>query len=136
MVIEGDARGPIIALREPLSFWGGLDAATGRVMDRWHPDHDADLSGRLLVMERGRGSSSGASVLAEAIRLGTAPAAILMHARDPIVTIGALVAIELYGKVCPIALIEDEVAFRALAAAPAARLAGTGPQGLITLSDR
>jgi len=54
-------------------------------------------------MPSGRGSSSASSVLAEAIRLGTAPAAILLGAPDPIIAVGAIVARRLYGKVCPLA---------------------------------
>jgi predicted aconitase with swiveling domain len=57
-------------------------------------------------MPSGRGSSSASSVLAEAIRLGTAPAAIFLTAPDPIITVGAIVARKLYGKTCPILVCE------------------------------
>jgi hypothetical protein len=100
----GRANGPTIVLQEPLSFWGGLDAASGTIIDRWHPQHGAILSHRILVMKAGRGSSSGSSVLAEAIRLGTGPAGIVLLTRDAIVTVGAMVAAELYGKPCPVVL--------------------------------
>ena len=49
-------------------------------------------------MTAGRGSSSGSSVLAEAIRLGTGRAGIVLLTRDAIVTVGAMIASELYGK--------------------------------------
>ena len=52
----------------------------------------------------GRGSSSGSATLAEALRLGKGPAAILMLERDAIVVVGAMVAAELYGLACPVAL--------------------------------
>ena len=55
-------------------------------------------AGRILVMRAGRGSSSGSSVLAEAIRAGTAPAAIVLAERDAILAVGAMVAAELYGR--------------------------------------
>ncbi|HEX6989595.1 MAG TPA: DUF126 domain-containing protein, partial [Bacillota bacterium] len=55
-----------------------------------------------LLMPGGRGSSSSSTVLAEAIRLGTGPAAILLTERDAIIALGALVAGELYGRVCPV----------------------------------
>lgn len=116
-LVPGEVEGEAFRLAEPLSFWGGYDAADGRVSDRWHPDHGTVLAGRVVLMERGRGSSSGASVLGEAIRLGTAPAALVMRERDPIVTVGALVALELYGRACPIVVVEDAAAFAALARA-------------------
>ena len=37
MLIAGEARGTVLALDEPLSFWGGFDAETGTVIDRAHP---------------------------------------------------------------------------------------------------
>ncbi len=58
-------------------------------------------------MRAGRGSGSGSSVLAEAIRCGTAPSAIVMTSRDAIVMTGALVAAELYGRHCAIMLLEE-----------------------------
>lgn len=105
-LVAGGAEGEVFVLAEPLSFWGGLDAATGAIIDRWHPQCGAVLTGKVLLMERGRGSSSGSSVLAEAIRAGTGPAAILLLTRDAIVTVGALVAAELYGRACPVVMVE------------------------------
>jgi predicted aconitase with swiveling domain len=103
-LVPGRAEGPSFVLREPLSFWGGLDAASGRIIDRWHPQDGDVLSGHVLVMAAGRGSSSGSSVLAEAIRLGTGPAGIVLLTCDAIVTVGAMVALELYGQPCPVVL--------------------------------
>jgi len=110
----GEGEGAPLKLDEPLSFWGGLDPATGLVIDRWHAQAGACVAGRVLLMPGGRGSSSGSAALAEAIRLGNGPAAILLTRRDPIVIVGALVAAELYGASCPVALVKD---FDALAGA-------------------
>jgi predicted aconitase with swiveling domain len=65
------------------------------------------VAGRVLMMPGGRGSSSGSATLAEALRLGKGPAAILMLERDAIVVVGAMVAAELYGLACPVALKRD-----------------------------
>ncbi len=101
-LVAGEARAEAVVLDEPLSFWGGLDPATGRVIDVHHPQHQADVRGRILVMPSGRGSSSSSSVLAEAIRAGTAPAGIVLRESDPIVALGAIVAHELYGLAIPV----------------------------------
>ena len=98
----GEAEGLALVLAEPLSFWGGIDASTGRIIDRHHPDLGACITGTILVMPGGRGSSSSSSVLAEAIRRGTAPAGIVLAVPDPILTVGALVAESLYDVRCPI----------------------------------
>jgi predicted aconitase with swiveling domain len=101
-LVAGRATGIALVLGEPLSFWGGLDPATGRLIDVHHPRHGALVTGRVLVMPGGRGSSSSSYVLAEAIRAGTAPAAIVMREADQIVALGAIVARELYGTETPV----------------------------------
>lgn len=98
----GEAEAPALVLSEALSFWGGIDVETGRIIDHSHPDRGTSVTGLILVMPGGRGSSSSSSVLAEAIRRGTGPAAIVLSIPDPILTIGALVAQALYGVRCPI----------------------------------
>ena len=102
VLVAGEAAGPALVLEAPLSLWGGLDPHTGRVSDHHHPQVGATVTGRVLVMPAGRGSSSSSSVLAEAVRLGTAPLAILLAEPDEILVLGALVAEELYGRTCPI----------------------------------
>ena len=96
------ARGVAVVLSEGLSLWGGMDPATGEVVDPHHPQRGAKLAGRVVIMPSGRGSSSSASVLAEAARTGTAPAAIVLAEPDLILEIGAAVAEELYGVHIPI----------------------------------
>lgn len=102
VLVAGEASGVALVLDEPISFWGGLDPATGRLIDVHHPQAGEVVTGRVLVMPSGRGSSSSSSVLAEAIRAGTAPAAIVLREPDPIVALGSIVARELYGTRVPV----------------------------------
>ncbi len=99
---SGMAEAEMIVLSTPLSFWGGIDAVTGRIIDHSHPDLGREIAGRILVMPSGRGSSSSSSVLAETIRRGTGPLGIVMARPDPILTVGAIVARSLYDLRCPI----------------------------------
>lgn len=101
-LVPGIGRGQALVLDQPLSFWGGVDPATGEVIDVRHPQRGANIAGRVLVMPSGRGSSSSSSVLAESVRAGTAPAAIVLAEPDPILALGAIVARELYGREVPI----------------------------------
>lgn len=105
VLIAGEARGPVVALSAPLSFWGGVHEREGTIIDVHHPQHGAAIAGRVLVMPSGRGSSSSSSVLAEVIRAGVGPAAIVLATPDPILVIGALVAEALYGMVVPIVVL-------------------------------
>lgn len=102
ILAPGTASGAALRLDEPLSLWGGLDPATGRVIDPHHPRHGDELSGRVLLMRAARGSSSSSSVLAEAVRSRHAPAAILLGEPDLILAVGSVVAAELYGRRVPV----------------------------------
>jgi uncharacterized protein len=106
-LVAGEAAGPALVLEAPLSLWGGMDPHSGRVGDHHHPQFGASVSGRILVMPSGRGSSSSSSVLAEAVRLGTAPLAILLAEPDEILVLGALVAQHLYGRTCPVLVLPE-----------------------------
>jgi uncharacterized protein len=101
-LVDGRAAGTALVLSEPLSFWGGLDARKGTISDERHPQRGQSVQGKVLVMPGGRGSSSSSSVLAEAIRGGTGPAAILLPRPDEIVALGALVIGLLDGTNCPV----------------------------------
>ncbi|TCC33741.1 aconitase X swivel domain-containing protein [Kribbella sindirgiensis] len=100
----GTATGTPIRLTAPLSFWGGTDNE-GRIVDAHHPQCGAVLTGRVVLMESGRGSSSASSVLAEQIRARTAPAAIILSRPDPIIPLGALIAAELYDLNLPVVVV-------------------------------
>lgn len=105
----GTASGRPLRLAEPLSFWGGFDATTGAIIDVHHPQRGEVLGGRVVLMPAGRGSSSGSALLAEALRLGTAPAAIVLGRVDQIIALGAVVGEELYGVGCPVVSVEGEL---------------------------
>lgn len=97
--------GPAVVLEEPLSLWGGLDPATGLIIDAHHPQHGVQVGGSMLVMPSGRGSSSSSSVLVEAVRRHTNPVALLLFETDEILILGAIVARALYGVSVPVALL-------------------------------
>jgi len=102
VLVEGSATGRALVLKEPLSFWGGVDPATGEIVETGHPQRGEVVTGRILILPSGRGSSSSSTVLVEAIRTGTAPAGIVLGEPDDIIVIGALVAAELYGMTIPV----------------------------------
>jgi predicted aconitase with swiveling domain len=103
---DGSGEGPALVLDEPLSFWGGLDPASGLIIDQRHPQVGQSITGTVLVLTTGRGSSSSSTILAEALRVGTGPAAILLCEADEIVVLGALVAELLDGHSIPVVLLD------------------------------
>jgi uncharacterized protein len=103
VLIAGSARGPLLRLKAPISFWGGIDAASGAIVDPRHPDHGRCITGTILALPATIGSSSSASVLLELIHSGRAPAALILVEPDAILLIGAIVAREM-GWPAPAAL--------------------------------
>jgi len=103
----GVAEGEVLLLTEPISFWGGVDHH-GEIIDVHHAQHKAKMTNKILVMPSGRGSSSATAVLAELIRTGDGPLAIIMLQCDTILVIGALVSAEIYGISMPIVELDQE----------------------------
>ncbi len=112
-IVAGTARGEALVSREPLSFWGGYDQETGEIIDRRHPLSGQNAAGRILVLPHSRGSSTTTAVLLEALRAGTAPAAIVTTAEDSFFALAGVVAEEMYGSGIPI-LSVDQAAFERL----------------------
>ena len=129
-LVAGRASGIALVLDEPLSFWGGLDPETGELIDTHHPQRGVVLTDRVLVMPSGRGSSSSSYVLAEAIRAGKAPAAIVLREPDGIVALGAIVARELYGSTIPVIVLSIE-AYEAIADGLAVEVHGADDEATV-----
>jgi len=105
-LVAGEASGLVLASAEPLSFWGGYDARTGEIIDRRHPLSGQMAAGRVLAVPFTRGSSTTAQVLLEAVRAGTAPAAIVTAQVDAFVSLASIVADELYQRPLPIVVLD------------------------------
>ncbi|OWJ67882.1 aconitase X [Inquilinus limosus] len=120
-LLSGTASGPVVAMAEGLSFWGGVDAATGMVIDVHHPRRGAALAGAVVLMPTSRGSCSGSGVLLELAMAGRAPAALVFSEPEDTLTLGAIVAAELAGRVIPVLRL-PAAAFAAVAAAGTASI--------------
>nr|WP_290129070.1 aconitase family protein [Hoeflea alexandrii] len=103
MFVQNDTRGDVLTCREGLSFWGGVDPDTGRIIDTHHPDHGAMLAGRIVLMPTSRGSCSGSGVLLQLARNGKAPAALVFREAEDILTLGAIISARLFDR--PIAVL-------------------------------
>jgi hypothetical protein len=101
-VVPGRASGIALVSAEPLSFWGGYDAKTGEILDRRHPLSGQFAAGRVLVIPFTKGSSTTTQVLLEAIRSGSAPAAIVSRGEDAFLSLASIVADEMYRTPIPV----------------------------------
>jgi predicted aconitase with swiveling domain len=107
-LVAGTGEGTALVSEEPLSFWGGVDPATGEIIDRRHPLSGQVIAGRVLVLPYSRGSSTTSTVLMETIRAKTAPAGIIASTVDPVLALGAIVAEELYHYTVPVVVLDEE----------------------------
>jgi predicted aconitase/predicted aconitase with swiveling domain len=107
-LVTGAAQGALLFADVGLSFWGGVDSASGEVIDRHHPLSGEHLAGRVLAIPSGRGSCTGSSVLMELISNGHAPAALVLAEPDEILTLGVLVAQVIFARSLPVLCIGRE----------------------------
>ncbi|KWD58016.1 aconitase subunit 2 [Burkholderia ubonensis] len=133
-LVAGNAFADVLVLDKPLSFWGGYDSAAGRIIDRGHPLVGASLAGRIMVMAHAKGSSSSSSVLAQAVRNGTGPVGIVLKEWDLIISIGAIVAAELYAIEVPVVCVAERVYDAIVRASGPVRIEAAGGIGGATIS--
>lgn len=92
VISRGKGRGPVLVSTEPLSFLGGVDPGTGRVIDQKHPLHGRSMKGKVLLIPGGKGSTVGSYVIFQMAKNETAPAAIICLNAEPIIATGAIMA--------------------------------------------
>ena len=92
VIYGGEAAGAALCSPEPISFYGGIDLATGVVSEAGHPLAGQSLAGRVLVFPSGKGSTVGSYALLRLARTGLGPAALVMASCDTTVAVGAIIA--------------------------------------------
>lgn len=121
LIVAADAEADIVVCPEGLSFWGGVDPDTGRIIDTHHPLHGQLLAGKIVLMLTSRGSCSGSGVLLQLALNGCAPAAFVFREEEEVLTLGALIASKMFGKTVGVVRL-SATDYGVLAAAKTARL--------------
>jgi predicted aconitase with swiveling domain len=84
----GKARGTVLKLNEPFSFLGGVDGPTGEL----RAEKKGNVSARILVFPRGKGSTVGSFTMYDLKVHGKQPAAIINRTAETIVATGAVIS--------------------------------------------
>ena len=87
-ISKGRAEGKALKLDGALSFLGGVDASTGEL----RVEKEGNVSGRILVFPRGKGSTVGSFVMYDLKVHGKAPAAVINSSAETIVATGAVIS--------------------------------------------
>lgn len=130
-VVDGAAEGEALVTSDALSFWGGYDFRTGEIIDRHHPLAGVRAVGRILAVPFSKGSSTTTAVLLEAVRAGTAPAAIVTTGVDPFFALASIVADAMYARPFPVVAL-DASDFARLRTGDRVTIS---PGGIIELAD-
>jgi len=77
---------------QPVSFLGGVDPATGRVIEKNHELKGKSLRGKIFVFPMGRGSTVGSYTIYSMAKNRVAPAAIINTETEPIIAAGCVLA--------------------------------------------
>ena len=101
-LVAGNGRGEILATQQNISFWGGVDPATGLIIDPRHELFDQSITGRILAFPYGKGSAAAPLVLLELAKQTTAPAAIINIETDPLLVAGPIISKHFYGRSIPV----------------------------------
>jgi hypothetical protein len=129
-VVPGAADGELLHADVGLSFMGGVDSSTGRVIDTHHPLHGQIVDGKVLALPSGRGSCSGSASLFELLVNRHAPLALIFRADEPILTLGVILAAEVFGVSIPVVRLSP-VNFAQLRSASRVSVRG----GTVTVTD-
>ncbi len=102
VLVGGTASGEALFCRQAFTYDRAVDPRTGVVLDPRSGLAGTNIRGKVLLYTRGKGSTAGSSWLAEAIRMGNGPAAVVTEQRDLAAVVGSSVAGILYGKTVPV----------------------------------
>ena len=100
-ISPGRASGEVLISSQPISFWGGVDPASGRIIDPRHELFGQEICGKVLAFPHGKGSSTTSLIILELLRVGKAPAAIINIQAEPILATGPVVSRIFYGRGIP-----------------------------------
>ena len=93
---------------DPISFFGGVNAADGKVSDFRHSSYQQSMSHKAFAFPFGKGSSGAGLVLMEMMRLKTAPAAIINIRTDPVILTGPLISRHYYEQILPVVNMNEQ----------------------------
>jgi predicted aconitase with swiveling domain len=91
-IFPGTVSGEALVTSQGISFYGGVDSETGKVVEKDHELEGQSITGKVLVFPRGKGSTVGSYVLYQLAKTGKGPAAIINQETEAIVAVGCIIS--------------------------------------------
>jgi predicted aconitase with swiveling domain len=91
-IYKGTAEGEAIVTKDGISFYGGVDPDTGKVVEVGHELEGQSITGKVLVFPTGKGSTVGSYTMYRMKKSNTAPVAIVNKQIDTIVAVGCIIS--------------------------------------------
>jgi hypothetical protein len=92
IIYKGKAKGEALVTSQPISFYGGVDPATGVVIEKGHELQGQSVKGKILVFPSGKGSTVGSYTLYRMKKNGTAPAGMINRECETVVAVGVIIS--------------------------------------------
>jgi hypothetical protein len=91
-IYPGKAHGTTLVCRQMISFFGGIDADTGIIVQKDHDRKGESIAQKILIFPSGSGSTVGSYTLYRLKQNGLAPLAIINRECEPITAVGCIIA--------------------------------------------
>lgn len=91
-IVEGCCEGIALVSKKTLSFLGGVDPTTGKIIAKNHDLYGESIKDKIFCFPHGHGSTVGSYVLYSLAKKNLAPKAIINQEADPVIVVGAIIA--------------------------------------------
>jgi predicted aconitase with swiveling domain len=91
-IYKGIAEAEAIVTNDGISFYGGVDPDTGKVVEVGHELEGQSVTGKVLVFPTGKGSTVGSYTMYRMMKNNTAPVAIVNNQIDTIIAVGCIIS--------------------------------------------
>lgn len=91
-IFPGCVKGEALVTLQGISFFGGVDPATGKIVEKGHELEGKSIAGKVLVFPSGKGSTVGSYTLYRLKKNGMAPLAVINAECETITAVGCIIA--------------------------------------------
>ena len=92
-IVSGHVEGLALVSMKPISFLGGVDPDSGTIIEKSHDLQGKSITKKILCFPNGHGSTVGSYVLYSLAKKGIGPKAIINQSADPVIVVGAIIAV-------------------------------------------